>query len=672
MTILLVLVSLFIGLRWHDNLLLLPIITLGWLIFVLWRFSKKSMIIASVVLISGILYGNVPIPYDKTATSFEGIVVASKENYFIYQSGLSKYYLYEKNNTREVGDFLSVSGTCSSYHFSVIESQLDFNVYLKNKGVDLQIYATKITPRFLVPLRKKIIVQKFTMVFNEETRVIVDSLLFGETDYDAAIIRDAKSMQVMHLVSLSGIHLNLLLIMMVYLLGLLVPDKWSKPLTIVVLLPYLVLIITKIASIRVIGTFVLKYCNDTFWKKKFGYVGLISMLGVICLLFSRYIVFDNGFVLTFLIPLVLLFSRNAFSMINKRKKNIFIPLFIFLFFIPVMSSFNYELNFLSYFTQILFLPILFIVYLTSLFSLYTLPLVEFMNFFGKSIATSFSFISELNLTVLTGVPVPLISFLFYLGYLLCLLGIETKRKAKSELGITVILASVVISILPLKIALTNSIVFINVGQGDSILIREGQNTVLIDTGGSINYDIALECLIPYFKKEKISKIDYLITTHDDYDHSGGKESLMTNFRVKNYVNEISAFPLQFGTLNFVNLNTFGSVQGDNNDSSFVLYLEFLHRKWLFTGDASTIIENKIIKENPNLDVDVLKVGHHGSDSSTSDLFLQTIDPDEAIISVGKNMYGHPTTKVLERLAKYGIRVRRTDFEGTISYTEWSF
>jgi len=672
MTALIIFISLFIGLRWHDNLIVVSLIALGWIIFVFWRFSKKGLLIAAVVLMGGILYGNIPILYDKTATSFDGFVVDSKENYFIYQSGLTKYYIYEKNNTRETGDFLEIKGTSSSYHFSVIESQMDFNEYLINKGVSLQIYPTEISTLFLVPFRRKIVIREFGLLFKDNTRVVVNSLLFGETDYDSVVIRNAESLQVMHIVSLSGVHLNLLLIMMVYLLRLFLPDKWSKPVTIVILMPYILLIMVKITAIRVLGMFCLKYINEISWKKKYSQIELLSALGVICLLVSRYIVFNTGFILSFSTPLVIMFSKSAFSSMSKTKKAIIIPLSILVLFIPVLASFTYELNVLSYFLQIVFLPILMSLYLVSLLSFFAFPLVSILNFLGESIGTSFSFISSLNSSVLTGGPSPLFILLFYLGYLLCLLGLETKRKTKSELGLSLLLGSLIFATLPLRNSLTNSVVFINVGQGDSILIREGQNTVLIDTGGNINFDIARECLIPYFKKEKISKIDYLITTHDDYDHRGGKDSLISKFRVKNYVSDFSTFPLHFGGLDFINLNTYMNDSSDDNDSSLVLYLEFMNRKWLFTGDASTIIENKIIKDHPDLEADVLKVGHHGSDSSTSDLFLQTINPGEAIISVGKNMYGHPTAKVLARLEKYGITVHRTDVEGTITYTEWSF
>ena len=91
-------------------------------------------------------------------------------------------------------------------------------------------------------------------------------------------------------------------------------------------------------------------------------------------------------------------------------------------------------------------------------------------------------------------------------------------------------------------------------------------------------------------------------------------------------------------------------------------------QWLFTGDAPISIEKKIVAAHPELDCDILKLGHHGSDTSSSLEFLQTVTPKVAIVSVGaKNTYGHPSKSVLERLTRLGILIRRTDQEGTITY-----
>ena len=124
-------------------------------------------------------------------------------------------------------------------------------------------------------------------------------------------------------------------------------------------------------------------------------------------------------------------------------------------------------------------------------------------------------------------------------------------------------------------------------------------------------------------------------------------------------------------MEFKNLNTYGSLFEDENYKSLVLSYEFKNIKFLFMGDAPKEIEEKIILSNPNLRCDVLKVGHHGSNTSSSEDFIKTIKPKIAIISCGyNNKYHHPSDETLEVLEKYNIKIRRTDLEGTINYKFW--
>ena len=189
---------------------------------------------------------------------------------------------------------------------------------------------------------------------------------------------------------------------------------------------------------------------------------------------------------------------------------------------------------------------------------------------------------------------------------------------------------------------------------------------MIDTGGQKSFDMASETLIPFMNKHKITHIDALITTHDDFDHSGAKEALMNNFKVYNYLNKPEQFPYKIGDIYLENLNVFGGEE--DNDKSLVLSMNFMKKKWLFMGDASIKIEKEIISAFDSVDCDILKVGHHGSKTSTCDEFIKATTPSEAIISVGsKNYYGHPNQEVLDILTKNNVKIRRTDEEGTISY-----
>ena len=119
-------------------------------------------------------------------------------------------------------------------------------------------------------------------------------------------------------------------------------------------------------------------------------------------------------------------------------------------------------------------------------------------------------------------------------------------------------------------------------------------------------------------------------------------------------------------MKFENLNVYES--DDENSSSLVLYLSLLGKNFLFMGDAPKEIEKQIIQDHPDLRADILKIGHHGSKTSTAEEFLDVIQPQEAIVSCGKkNGYGHPHASVLSLLSSRNIKIRRTDEEGTIIY-----
>ena len=215
------------------------------------------------------------------------------------------------------------------------------------------------------------------------------------------------------------------------------------------------------------------------------------------------------------------------------------------------------------------------------------------------------------------------------------------------------------------------ILFFDVGQGDSILIHGENNkyNILIDTGGSKYSDIATNKLIPYFEKEGIKRIDLVIISHLDYDHYGALESLENNFKVDKVIDNSNYSNIYYQDLNFINLNKNDGLSMDKNEQSSVLLLEFLDLTFLFTGDAPKEIENKII-DTYNIDIDVLKVGHHGSKTSTSIEFIKAIKPELAIISVGKNnRYGHPNLEVINNLRKEKVVIYRTDINGSIKISK---
>lgn len=230
-----------------------------------------------------------------------------------------------------------------------------------------------------------------------------------------------------------------------------------------------------------------------------------------------------------------------------------------------------------------------------------------------------------------------------------------------------------------------SIYFIDVGQADSIYIKYEDNNVLIDAGN--NSDGKL--LVSYLQSLNVSNFKYVFGTHADEDHIGGMDDIIDNFDIatfympdkistsKTYEDVLDSlenknlkysvpsigdvYNLDNVTLKVLNV---GNDSDSTNDSSIVLRLDYGNTCALFMGDASSSVEEKLLNEDINCAI--LKVGHHGSKTSSSDAFIKKVSPTYAIISVGKNnKYNHPTSTTLNTLEKYNVTVYRTDELGTI-------
>ena len=228
--------------------------------------------------------------------------------------------------------------------------------------------------------------------------------------------------------------------------------------------------------------------------------------------------------------------------------------------------------------------------------------------------------------------------------------------------------------------------FLDVGQADSILITNQDHYMLIDAGN--NEDGPK--LVKYLKNELgISKFDYVVGTHPHEDHIGGLDDIINNFTIDNfYIPEVMTTTKTFedvldaldskgleiivpkigdkfslGEAEFEVMYT-GTDDSDLNNTSIVLKMIFGNYSYLFTGDATDKVEKILLDKN--IDVDVLKVGHHGSAYSSSKEFLDKVTPKYAFISVAKeNSYGHPSKDTLNRLMKYTRKIYMTSELGTI-------
>lgn len=240
-----------------------------------------------------------------------------------------------------------------------------------------------------------------------------------------------------------------------------------------------------------------------------------------------------------------------------------------------------------------------------------------------------------------------------------------------------------------KVKVDNNLLvyFIDVGQADSILIRNGDYTMLIDAGNNTD---GIK-LVNYINSLGIDKFDYVVATHAHEDHIGGMDDIINNFKIdKFYMPDVIATTKTFEDMldalssNNLKYNTpiideqlklgnailnvlyVGNSSKDLNDSSIVLKLTFGNNTFLFMADATSEIERQLLDKN--ISSDVLKVGHHGSKYSTSKAFLDKVNPKYAVISVGlNNLYDHPNKVTLDKLEKRNVKLYRTDENGTIIF-----
>ena len=233
--------------------------------------------------------------------------------------------------------------------------------------------------------------------------------------------------------------------------------------------------------------------------------------------------------------------------------------------------------------------------------------------------------------------------------------------------------------------------YINVGQGDSTLILTDKSAVLIDAGTTESGNS-----VAAYVKNRTKTIDYMILTHPHEDHIGGASYVIENIEVRNIIMpDITADSASFDRLLLAieksNSKTIAAEKGmgftagglrieilsppadkiyeDTNNMSIVSRITFKNSSFLFTGDAEAAVEYDLLSSGQNLRSDILKVGHHGSSTSSCEDFIKAVSPKFAIISCGKgNTYGHPHSEVTKILKKYNIQTFRTDKDGTVVLT----
>ncbi len=587
------------------------------------------------------------------------LVIEAKENYLIVLYNLKKYYISMNQNSFQLFDIIKVQGTIKELKFETLEGTFDFKNYLNCNGVFSEFSVSKIETLFMFPLRFQTIKNFLLSLYDEKGQVVIVQLFLINGSTDKTYYSFINSLNIAYFFTFGSFHLHFLNFIFYRLLRLKFNEKRASILTTLTLFPML-FFCWRLSTIRYFMLILIKEINKKYFKNKLQRHECLALFFIILLSLNHHYLFSSGF----WIMATALFGINEISYVIKiyeiKHPRIMFSLLLNLLLLPSYIYFNQSITLLGWLISpliMIYVKVLMVCMpIIPLFNLLSACLIEFLNNF-----------SQLN-TVLYFANHQVWMILLGSGILLLLLMLEVKntllvRKISWSLVILILISQI-----PFRHLFTQEVVFINVGQGDAILVSNKGTNVLIDTGGKYNFDMAREVLVPFLRKKQIYYLDALIISHDDFDHSGAKQDLIQNFKVKKVIEGSGYDELIIGNMTFKNLNHYCTASSSKNDCSSVLYFKMKEDSFLLTGDITEQIERKIIDDNPNMTADYLKLAHHGSNSSSSEYFLKNLQIKEVIISVGiNNYYHHPSKEVLRRLEKYQINIRRTDIEGTIIY-----
>ena len=591
-----------------------------------------------------------------------------------------KYQDKEFNNL-SYGDKIKVKGTLITPSKNTNQNTFNYQKYLYYKKIYYLVEATSINKiannnNYLYTI-KNTLYQKINKLKSSN---YIKTLLFCDNTLSKEIKESYRINGISHLFSVSGMHINFFVSIIYLYLNKITYNKRIKYLiTNIFIITYLILFPS--SSLLRSAVMSILYSINYLLKLKIKKIDILLLTLGVSLLINPFIIYDLGYIYSYTITFFLVLSSSTLKKKNKINKIIYISLLSFLVSIPITIYNSYEINIISILLNIILVPIISIIILPLTILTYIFPILDsILYLFTNTLETISLFISKINITkIIFPKPSLLIIVLYYIIFLL-----SYQKKKYFYLNIILL---IIIYISP-YLNSNFEVVMFEVGEADCHLIKYpyNKNTILIDTGKN-EYKIKNE-VIPYLKSIGIKKIDYLIITHGDEDHIGGSITLINNFQVKNVILNKGTFtdlekeliknlnkkkiPYQIN-INKINLSNHtiyllnNTKYNNENDNSIITYFTYQKYKFLYMGDASITTEDNLL-ENYNLNnISILKVGHHGSNTSSSKDFISQINPSISLISVGKNnIYHHPNKEVINNLSK--SRIYRTDINNMVKLT----
>lgn len=599
------------------------------------------------------------------------ISLKSKERIIVTYKYTGKVF-----NNLSYGDKIKVTGVLKEPSTNNIFNNFNYKKYLYNKKIYYIIEASKIDKiqnnnNHIYTIKNLL----YTRINNLKSSNYIKALLFGDNKLDKEIKTSYQINGISHLFSVSGFHINFITSIIYFYLDRVTYNKKIKYITVDIFLVLYLLLCNTTSLLRCTVMNILLSINHLL-KLNIKKIDIVLLTLILCIIINPFIIYDIGFIYSYTISFFLILYKNKYKTNNKLLKIIYISLISFLVSLPINIYTSYEINFLSIILNIIIVPIVSLILLPLSLLTLIFPILDNILYLITSILEKISlYTSNINIfKQILSKPSIILIIIYYLVIILIL--------SKNKHYYLILILLIFHKTIPLYNGNLEVVMF-DVGEADSMLISTPSKKVniLIDTGRGID----INNIIIYLKSIGISKLNYLIITHGDEDHIGGALYLIDNFKVDNvilnkgdytelevelithlknknikYTNNINKIPLLGSYMYLLNTKKFSN----ENDNSIVTYFEYQKYKFLFMGDSSSKTEEYLINNYNLTNISFLKVGHHGSNTSSSPLFINKINPKVSLISVGRNnFYHHPNKEVLTNLSNSVIY--RTDINKSI-------
>lgn len=622
-----------------------------------------------------------------TNNSYELIIndykINDKTITIYFDNIIGKYYVDNDEKVKEFkdnysfGDKIYIEGEISVPNNNTIPNNFNYKDYLYHKYIYYIIKIDKIkmiskNDNIFLNIKNSIYKRIDTIKYND----YLYAFILGKSYYiDSEVLNNYKINGITHLFALSGLHVSMFSSIILFILKKIkLNEKLSYFITNLFLIFFAFIASFTPSIVRSVLFFILSSINNVYYlyiKPKY----LLYIVFSILIFINPFYIYDTGFILSFCISFFILLFNEKNKINNNLLSILVISILSTLSSLPIIINMSYEINILGFINNLFFIPyVTYIVFPLSIIVVFISKLSFILNF----LIIIMEYVSKVSSNILNVKLIfPKMSLFLIIIYYVLLILIVKKINLKK-------IFIIYLSFLYFRCNFdkNNYVYFIDVGQGDSALIVTKNNkSILIDTGGKVgsNYSLMKSNVIPFFKSIGIRKLDYLFITHGDYDHAGYGIDLVNNFNVKNkFTNKgkynslekklnIKSFNNSYIKIDNVEIYSLNSkLYNNENSDSLVLLVIIDNYKLLFMGDASINTEKDIMNNYDIGDVFILKVGHHGSKTSSSEEFINSVNPKYSIISVGKNnKFGHPNKEVLDNLSN--SKIYRTDIDGSIMF-----